>query len=61
MRIIILSLWLVRIPGSYLLGIGLGYGPVSLWWCMNASIFVHTIFLTRRFFARRWLRDASRR
>ncbi len=61
MRIIILSLWLVRIPGSYIFGIGLGYGPMAFWWCMNVSIFVHTIFLTRRFFARRWLQEAGRR
>ena len=54
-KIVVLSLWLVRIPLSYFLGIHLQYGAVAMYWSMNMSIFIHTIFLTRRYIKAEWL------
>jgi putative MATE family efflux protein len=61
MTIVVLSLWLVRIPASYLGAVVLGWGPAAIWWSMNASILVHSLFLTRRYMSRRWLPAAPRR
>ncbi|HQO02674.1 MAG TPA: MATE family efflux transporter [Spirochaetota bacterium] len=55
MIIIILSFWIVRIPAAFLFGVSLHFGPPAMWWAMNASIFVHAIFLSRRYFRRKWL------
>ncbi len=55
MVIVVLSQWLVRIPLSFLLGISLGFGAEAIWWSMNASIFVHALFMTRRYFRKKWL------
>jgi Na+-driven multidrug efflux pump len=54
-----LSVWLVRIPLSYLLSIYFGLGAVSVWWAMNASIFVQAVFITKRYFTRQWIRKAE--
>jgi putative MATE family efflux protein len=50
-----LSLWLVRIPLCYLFVVILGFGPVSVWWCMNLSQFVMASLMTKRYLRRRWL------
>jgi Na+-driven multidrug efflux pump len=55
MKVVALSIWLLRIPFSYFLGIYMGLGVVYIWWAMNFSIIVQTIFITRRFFKRAWL------
>jgi MATE family multidrug resistance protein len=55
MVIVVLSQWLIRIPLSFLLGISAGFGAAAIWWSMNMSIFVHAIFVTRRYFRKRWL------
>jgi MATE family multidrug resistance protein len=55
MGIVVLSQWLIRIPLSFLLGISAGFGAAAIWWSMNMSIFVHAIFVTRRYFKKRWL------
>jgi MATE family multidrug resistance protein len=49
------SIWLVRIPLAYLLGISSGLGAVSIWWVMNLSIIIQTVFMTRRYFRKDWL------
>ena len=49
-----LSVWLVRVPLCYLLGIRAGLGPVAVWLSMNASILVQAAFMTRRFWSRKW-------
>jgi multidrug resistance protein, MATE family len=59
MIIIALSVWLVRLPLAYALGIGLGWGAQAVWWAMNASILVQAALLTRRFFSKRWLRPSE--
>jgi multidrug resistance protein, MATE family len=55
LRNVALSLWLVRIPLCYLFVVVLGFGPVSVWWCMNLSQFVMASLMTRRYLQRRWL------
>ncbi len=55
MAIMAFTLWLVRLPVSYLLGIYFGLGAVAVWWTMNLSILTQTIFITRRYFAKRWI------
>ncbi len=55
MKIILFSLWVVRIPLSFLLGIYLEMGQVFIWWSMNASILIQSLLLTRRFFHKKWL------
>jgi MATE family multidrug resistance protein len=49
------SIWAVRVPLSYFLGIRLGMGAVSVWWMMNLSILVQSFFISKRYFSRRWL------
>jgi putative MATE family efflux protein len=55
MLITVLSLWVVRIPLAYFLGLSRGFGPPGIWWAMNASICVQTFFLWRRYMGRKWL------
>jgi len=55
MTITALSVWLVRIPLSYILGIYLGLGATAIWWAMNISILVQAILITRRYFNKRWI------
>jgi Na+-driven multidrug efflux pump len=57
LRNVALSLWLVRIPLCYLFVVILGFGPVSVWWCMNLSQFVMALLMTRRYRRRRWLNN----
>jgi Na+-driven multidrug efflux pump len=55
LRNVALSLWLVRIPLCYLFVVVLGFGPVSVWWCMNLSQFVMASLMTKRYSRRHWL------
>ena len=58
MSIMAFTLWVIRLPISYLLGVCFGFGAAAVWWAMNLSILAQTILITRRYFARRWI-DAS--
>jgi len=50
-----LSLWLVRIPLSYLFVVILGFGAVSVWWSMNLSQFLQAFLITKRYLTGKWL------
>jgi putative MATE family efflux protein len=50
-----LSLWLVRIPLSYIFVFLLGWGAVAVWWCMNLSQFVQAFLISKRYLTGRWL------
>lgn len=50
-----LSLWLVRIPLSYIFVFLLGWGAAAVWWCMNLSQFVQALLISKRYFTGRWL------
>jgi putative MATE family efflux protein len=61
MSIIALSMWLVRIPLSYMLAIYLHAGAAFVWWAMNLSILVQTVFISRRYFNKQWIARADTR
>lgn len=50
-----LSVWLVRIPLSYMFVVLFGFGPVSVWWSMNISQFVQAFLMSKRYLNREWL------
>lgn len=52
---IALSVWLVRIPVSYLSIVIFGFGPVSVWWAMNLSQFIQAFLMSKRYFGKGWL------
>ena len=52
---VIIGIWLVRIPLSYICVVLLGLSAASVWWTMNLSQFVMAVFMARRYWQRRWL------
>lgn len=50
-----LCVWLVRVPCAYVLALICGWGAVGVWWAMNLSLAVQAVFISRRYFRRRWL------
>jgi Na+-driven multidrug efflux pump len=56
MAIVAGSVWLIRIPLSYLLGVYFGFGAQGIWWSMNISIACQCVLMTRRYFSKRWVR-----
>src|SRR3989338_2648279 len=55
MWIVGLSVWLVRLPASYLLAITFKMGAMGVWWAMNLSLLFQAFFMSRRYFKRAWL------
>ncbi len=55
MAIVAGSVWLIRIPLSYFLGVYLGFGAPGIWWSMNISIAFQCLLMTRRYFGKRWV------
>jgi Na+-driven multidrug efflux pump len=56
---VVLSVWLIRLPLVYLSVIVFGFGPVSVWWCMNISQFIQCGLLYRRYARKDWLSAPS--
>jgi MATE family multidrug resistance protein len=54
---IALSVWLVRIPLSYIFVVFLGFGAVSVWWAMNISQFVQAFAISTRYLNKEWLSE----
>jgi MATE family multidrug resistance protein len=54
---IALSVWLVRIPLSYIFVVFFGFGAVSVWWSMNTSQFVQAVAISTRYFHKEWLSE----
>ena len=50
-----LSVWLVRIPLSYIFVVFFRFGPSSVWWSMNVSQFVQAFLMSKRYFSKEWL------
>ena len=50
-----LSVWLVRIPLSFILVVLFGFGPASVWWSMNISQVVQAFLMSKRYFNKGWL------
>jgi len=55
-----LSLWLVRIPLSFVLVVFLGFGPTSVWWSMNLSQFLQAFLISKRYIGKRWLAEKQK-
>ena len=55
MLIVAGTLWFIRIPLAFFLGISAGFGPAGVWWAMNVSIFVQAALMSIRYFAKKWL------
>lgn len=55
MMIVGFSVWLVRLPASFLLAIVFGMGASGVWWSMNLSLVFQAILLSRRYLKREWL------
>jgi len=49
--------WLIRIPLSYLWVVIFNFDASSVWWTMNLSQFVTAIFITRRYWQKKWLQE----
>jgi len=49
------SVWLVRIPLSYVFVVLFGFGPIWVWWSMNISQFVQAFLMSKRYFGQEWL------
>ena len=56
MRVVMGSQWLVRLPLAYIMAIHFDLGPKAIWWSMNASILAHALFISIRFFGKKWLK-----
>lgn len=54
MAIVGLSVWLVRIPLSFIFALLFNLGAAAVWWSMNISILVQSVFLTKRYFSNDW-------
>ncbi len=61
MRIVSLSIWLLRVPLSYFLAVHLRLGAVAIWWSMNFSIIVQSFFLSRKYLSRTWIEYSEKR
>lgn len=57
MKIVGLSIWLVRLPASFLLAVTFGMGALGVWWAMNLSLLVQAFLMSRRYFKRKWLKQ----
>jgi putative MATE family efflux protein len=49
------SLWLVRIPLSYLFAVHFGFGPTAVWIAMDLDILLRLILTVHRYRRRRWI------
>jgi len=52
---VIIGIWLVRIPLSYVCVVLLGLSAASVWWTMNLSQFIMAAFMARRYLQKKWL------
>lgn len=57
MAVVAGSVWGIRIPLSYLMGIHFGFGAPGIWWSMNISIAFQCLLITRRYLNKRWMRS----
>lgn len=49
------SVWLIRIPLSFILGVHFGLGATAIWWSMNISICVQAILISWRYISKKWI------
>lgn len=54
MRIIIIAMWIIRLPLSWFFALGLGYGAQGVWTAMVASMIIQGILMAYRFHRGLW-------
>lgn len=54
MKVIVMAMWLVRLPLAYLLAVVLGYGAAGVWVAMIVSMTMQGILMTVRFHRGKW-------
>jgi MATE family multidrug resistance protein len=54
MWVIVICMWLVRLPLAYLLALVLGFGAVGVWVAMITSMILQGILMARRFYQGQW-------
>ena len=57
MMIVTGSLWLVRIPLSYIFAVHFGFGPAAVWIAMDVDILFRLGLTVRRYRRRRWIHE----
>lgn len=48
------TVWVIRLPLAYLLGVYFNFGSAGLWWAFNAGFFIHAFLSTRRYLSKKW-------
>jgi multidrug resistance protein, MATE family len=54
MWVIIVAMWLIRLPITYGLAFPLGYGATGIWWSMVISVACQSFLMTLRFRSGKW-------
>jgi multidrug resistance protein, MATE family len=54
MWVIVVAMWLIRLPLAWVLSLGLGFGAVGVWWSMLASMICQGILMAARFRGGKW-------
>jgi Na+-driven multidrug efflux pump len=54
MGVVMISMWLIRLPLAYLLALVLGYGAMGAWVAMLTSMTIQGTLMARRFYQGRW-------
>jgi MATE family multidrug resistance protein len=54
MWVIIISIWLIRLPIAYCLALFLGFGATGVWWAMVFSVACQSILMAGRFHSGKW-------
>jgi MATE family multidrug resistance protein len=55
MYIVVSCTWFIRVPLCYLWIVVFGFDATAVWWTMNLSQFATAIFITRRYWQKKWL------
>ena len=55
MFIVVSCTWFIRVPLCYLWIVIFGFDASAVWWTMNLSQFATAIFMTRRYWRKKWL------
>jgi MATE family multidrug resistance protein len=54
MWVIVISMWMIRLPLAFCLALVLGYGAVGVWAAMITSMTMQGVLMSRRFYRGKW-------
>ncbi len=54
MRVIVVAMWLIRLPLAYFFTLTLGYGATGAWVAMIISMTIQGVLMTSRFYGGKW-------